>query len=268
MIDYGKKNLLGVGIDSVDYEAAVSKIIDAAHADRQLGVSALAVHGVMTGVFDREHCYRLNELELVVPDGQPVRWGLNLLHGLDLPDRVYGPNLTLKVCEEAAKEGLPIFLFGSNDKTLEKLQTRLEEMFPAIQIVGSCPSKFRTLEPAEKDELIQRIKDSGAKITLVGIGCPRQEIWAYEFREALSMPVMAVGAAFAFHAGELAQAPAWMQDRGLEWLYRFTKEPIRLWKRYMLLNPAYVSLLALQWTKLWTLRSKRGVRPSREILYG
>lgn len=268
MIDHGKRNLLGIGINAVDYEAAVAHIIRAGHEQQPLGVSALAVHGVMTGVFDKEHCYRLNELELVVPDGQPVRWGLNLLHGLKLPDRVYGPNLTLKVCEQAAEEGLPIFLFGSNEATLAKLQERLTEMFPKIQIVGSCPSKFRTLKPSEKQELIERIRQSGAKITLVGIGCPRQEVWAYEFRESLSMPVMAVGAAFSFHAGELAQAPAWMQDRGLEWLYRFTREPSRLWKRYVLLNPAYLSLLALQWSRLWTLTPGRGSRPVKEILYG
>lgn len=268
MIDYGKRNLLGIGINAVDYDAAVDAIVTAAQQRQPLGVSALAVHGVMTGVLDREHCYRLNQLELVVPDGQPVRWGVNLVHRLDLPDRVYGPNLTLKVCEAAAENNLSVFLFGSNAKTLAKLSERLETQFPKIKIVGRQPSQFRTLSATERDELVQTIKDSGADITLVGIGCPRQEVWAFEFREQLSMPVMAVGAAFAFHAGELDQAPPWMQARGLEWLYRFTKEPVRLWQRYMLLNPAYVCLLALQWTRLWTLRASRGVEPTKEILYG
>lgn len=268
MIDYGKKNLLGIGINAVDYEAAVRSIIEAAKSKRPFGVSALAVHGVMTGVLDRQHCFRLNQLELIVPDGQPVRWGLNLLHGLDLPDRVYGPNLTLKVCEAAAQEGLPIFMFGGKAETLAKLQERLSELYPNIKIVGMCESKFRTLKSEERDALIQQIIDSGAAITLVGIGCPRQEVWAFEFRERLSMPVLAVGAAFAFHAGELAQAPAWMQDRGLEWLYRLIREPTRLWKRYVFLNPAYVSLLGLQLIRLLTLKPSRGIQPSEEILYG
>lgn len=268
MIDRGKHNLLGIGISAVDYAAAVDKIVQAAKSKTPLGVSALAVHGVMTGVFDREHCYRLNELELVVPDGQPVRWGLNMLHRTALPDRVYGPNLTLKVCEAAAAEDLGVYLFGSDEPTLEKLQARLKEQYPGLRIVGATPSRFRTLSSDERDQLIQEIKDAGADITLVGIGCPRQEVWTFEFRQQLSMPVMAVGAAFSFHAGELAQAPAWMQDRGLEWLYRFTREPVRLWKRYMLLNPAYVSLLALQWLRLFTLRKERGKQPTSEILYG
>ena len=268
MLDRGKCNLLGINICAVDYEAAVHAIIQAAQQQRPFAVSALAVHGVMTGVLDREHCYRLNQLEMIVPDGQPVRWGLNLIHRVGLPDRVYGPNLTLKVCQAAAELDLPIFLFGGKATTLERLESNLKQKFPNIRIAGKMPSKFRTLNTTERDELICRIKDSGARITLAGIGCPRQEVWAYEFRNQLSMPVMAVGAAFSFHAGELDQAPAWMQNVGLEWLYRFGKEPVRLWKRYVFLNPAYLSLLALQACRLWTLKPSRGVQPTEEILYG
>lgn len=268
MIDRGKVNLLGVEVSAVDYDAAVAKIVAAAKRRCALGVSALAVHGVMTGVGDREHCYRLNRLELVVPDGQPVRWAMNALHGTRLPDRVYGPNLMLKVCEAASANGLSIFLFGSNAATLEKLANRLQLAFPGLLIAGTRPSLFRRLSSAESDALVDDIKASQAHITMVGIGCPRQEIWAYETKERLSMPVLAVGAAFAFHAGELAQAPAWMQSRGLEWLYRFAREPLRLWKRYVLLNPAYLSLLALQATRLLTLKPTRGRQPRESKLFG
>lgn len=268
MIDHGKVNLLGVQVCAVDYEAAVAKIVDAAKAQRPLGVSALAVHGVMTGVSDREHCFRLNQLELVVPDGQPVRWAMNALHGTRLPDRVYGPNLMLKVCEAAAQHELSVFLFGSNTETLSKLEAQLTSQFPLLKIVGKRPSMFRRMNDAESQHLIEEIHASGAHMVMVGIGCPRQEVWAFEFKDRLSMPVLAVGAAFAFHAGELAQAPAWMQDRGLEWLYRFTREPSRLWKRYVLLNPAYLSLLALQATRLLTLKPSRGEPPRQRMLYG
>ena len=268
MIDRGKVNLLGVQICAVDYEAAVERIVTAALQRQPLGVSALAVHGVMTGVGDREHCYRLNQLELVVPDGQPVRWAMNLLHGTRLSDRVYGPNLMVKVCLAAAERKLPIFLFGSNQATLETLVNELTLKFPGLQIAGTRASVFRKLNDEERQTLIAEIKNSGAKITMVGIGCPRQEVWTYEFRDELSMPVLAVGAAFAFHAGQLAQAPAWMQDRGLEWLYRLTREPLRLWKRYLLLNPAYLGLLALQGSRLMTLKPSRG-RPPRDLqIYG
>ena len=268
MIDQGKFNVLGVQISAVDYTAAVERIISAARARQPLGASALAVHGVMTGVLDREQCHRLNQLELVVPDGQPVRWALNWLHGAALPDRVYGPTLMLRVCAAAEREQLPIFLFGSDASTLERLAQKLREHFPHLVIVGRRPSQFRQLTPQERLELIDEIRASGACLTLVGIGCPRQEVWAYEFKDDLSMPVLAVGAAFAFHSGQLAQAPAWMQARGLEWFYRLTREPQRLWKRYALLNPTYLSLLLLQACGVLTLQPSRGQPPRTPKLYG
>lgn len=246
MIDHGKHNVLGVLVDAVDYERAVDRIASAARERQPLGVTALAVHGVMTGATDDEHRHRLNQFGLVVPDGQPVRWALNRLHGAALSDRVYGPTLMLKTCARAAEEGIPIFLFGADQEMLDKLQESLMDRFPGLKIAGARPSKFRKINAEEKAEMIADIKASGAQICFVGLGCPRQEIFVYENVDELSMPMLAVGAAFAFHAGVLDQAPPWMQRNGLEWFYRFVKEPRRLWHRYMVLNPLYVSLLGLQ----------------------
>lgn len=268
MIDHGKFNLLGVNINAVDYEAAVSKIVDAAQARKPLGVSALAVHGVMTGVMDNEHRHRLNQLELIVPDGQPVRWGLNWLYRTRLKDRVYGPNLMLETCAAAEKNNIPIFLFGGKAELLDDLAENLIRKFPELEIAGELPSKFRTVSIAEKQEIVDTINRSGAGITLVGLGCPRQEVWAYEFKDHLKMPVLAVGAAFNFHAGQLAQAPPLLQRFGLEWLYRLTREPKRLWRRYVLLNPHYLSLLFLQLTGLKKFDPESTELPQSEIMYG
>lgn len=268
MINAGRFNLLGIQIAAVDYDGALKEIVSAAHERRAFGVSALAVHGVMTGFLDPTHRFRLNELEMIVPDGQPVRWGLNLLHAVNLKDRVYGPVLMLKTCQQAAQEGIPIFLFGGNVDVLDRLSNRLTSLFPNLQIAGRRPSKFRTMELEEKQELIQEIVASGAGITFVGLGCPRQEVWTFEFRTHLSMPVLAVGAAFNFHAGLLSQAPPRMQAMGLEWLYRLAKEPTRLWKRYLMLNPLYVTMLFLQWTGLRRFSPSDSVAPTSEILYG
>lgn len=244
MIDQGRFSILGVGINAVDYEAAVARIMVAATEGKPYGISALAVHGVMTGVQDAEHMYRLNHLDLVVPDGQPVRWALKWLHGISLPDRVYGPTLTLKVCEAAAKNQVPVYLYGSEENVLSAFRENLTLQYPALRIAGSEPSKFRQLTEEEVSEMTTRIKESGAGIVFVGLGCPRQEVWAFENRDALSMPVLAVGAAFDFHAGTLKQAPKWMQNTGLEWFYRLLKEPKRLWRRYIILNPVYLFKLA------------------------
>jgi exopolysaccharide biosynthesis WecB/TagA/CpsF family protein len=271
MIDRGKHNLLGIGIDAVDYEAAVERIITAAQQRCGVAVSALAVHGVMTGVLDRIHRQRLNTFDLLVPDGQPVRWGLNWLHRTRLRERVYGPNLMLCVCERAATEGLPIYLYGATEEMLAKLKTNLLRQFPDLAIAGMQASRFRRLTAAEQEEVCATIRDSGAALTFVGLGCPRQEVWAFENRETLSMPLLAVGAAFAFHAGLLPQAPPALQKRGLEWLYRLVQEPMRLWKRYLLLNPLYLTLLVLQATKVWSFdlrRANNDVVPMEAIRYG
>lgn len=268
MIDQGKKNIVGVNITAIDYEAAVAKIIDAANDRRPFGVSALAVHGVMTGVMDNRHRHRLNALELIVPDGQPVRWALNLLHGCGLKDRVYGPNLMLETCRSAAQHGLSIFLFGGKQVLLDRLQDELVKKFPNLKIAGKLASKFRTVSAAEKKEIVEAINASGASITMVGLGCPRQEVWAYEFKDDINMPVLAVGAAFNFHAGELAQAPPLLQRWGFEWLYRLSREPKRLWRRYAYLNPYYASLVGLQWLGLRKFDPDSTETPSEEILYG
>ncbi len=268
MIDLGEFNLLGVKINAVDYEAATAKIVDAAKNRKPLGVSALAVHGVMTGVMDDVHRHRLNSLELIVPDGQPVRWALNWIHNTGLKDRVYGPNLMLETCRAAAENGIGIFLFGGKQELLDDLSVRLMEKFPKLKISGMMASKFRTVSAEEKQEIIDAIESSGAGITLSGLGCPRQEVWAYEFKDPLRMPVLAVGAAFNFHAGQLAQAPSWMQKVGLEWFFRFTKEPRRLWHRYMVLNPYYVSLVALQLCRIRKFDPASTTEPTTEILYG
>jgi N-acetylglucosaminyldiphosphoundecaprenol N-acetyl-beta-D-mannosaminyltransferase len=267
MIDRGKRDILGVLVNVIDYEAAVAQIADAALVGRSLSVTALAVHGVMTGALDAEHRYRLNHLDLVVPDGQPVRWALNALHQAKLRDRVYGPTLTLKVCARAAELGLPVYFFGSTPEILRELRTRLVEKFPKLLIAGMTPSKFRRLNVAERDEMVEQIRKSGATITFVGLGCPRQEVWSYENAAALSMPVLAVGAAFAFHAGLLTQAPSYLQRMGLEWFYRLIKEPRRLWRRYVYLNPAYLWLLASQASGLHRIGTA-GTPPSGESLYG
>jgi N-acetylglucosaminyldiphosphoundecaprenol N-acetyl-beta-D-mannosaminyltransferase len=250
VIGKGKHNVLGVLVDAVDYEEAVRQILGAAETRMPFAGTALAVHGVMTGYQDAEHRKRLNDFDLVVPDGQPVRWALNLLHHTGLSDRVYGPNLMLHVCAAAERRGVGIYLYGSTEQVLSRLVENLKREFPTLKISGAEPSKFARLSAEEKAATVQRIRESGAQITFVGLGCPRQEVWAYEYREALGMPVLAVGAAFDFHAGTSPQASAWMQKYGLEWLFRLKTEPRRLWKRYMLLNPWYSALIAMQALRL------------------
>ncbi|HEX3742732.1 MAG TPA: WecB/TagA/CpsF family glycosyltransferase [Bryobacteraceae bacterium] len=268
MMNEGKRNLLGVLVDAVDYEYVVSRTIEAARKGTALGVSALAVHGVMTGVGNSVQRYRLNRLEIVTPDGQPVRWLMNILYGTRLRDRVYGPRLTAEILRAAAAEGLPVFLYGSSKQINEALRNRLEKLLPALTIAGAEPSAFRTLEAAEREALLGRIRESGARLVFIGLGCPKQEVFVYENREALSMPVLAVGAAFDYLAGVLREPPETVQRLGLQWLYRLFQQPKRLAKRYLILNAKFTVMAAAQWCGIWRPDPLTTNAPSEMISHG
>lgn len=250
-VDHGKQNVLGVLVDALDYDAAIERVMDAARQRRPLSLTALAVHGVMTGVRDPLHNARLSAIDIVTPDGQPVRWALNSLHHTGLGDWVSGPELMLRVLRRMAEERLPVYLYGSAQPTLDRLSASLRRMFPELVIAGAEPSRFRAAQAGEQAALATRITRSGARMVLAGLGCPRQEVFVYGMRQLVSLPVLAVGAAFDYHAGRLRPAPVWWQRHGLAWLWRLGLEPRRLWRRYLLLNTQYLACLAAQKLRLW-----------------
>ena len=268
MINLGRFPILGVKVSAVDIDYAVDRIIQCAKESKALSVSALAVHGVMTGAFDSVHRRRLNGIELVVPDGQPVRWALSWIHGINLSDRIRGSDLTFSVLKEASRQGLSVYFYGSTEECLRLITKEFKKSLPEIKIAGFEPSKFRRISQSEKEEVASRIKNSGAKIVFVGLGCPRQEVWVYEYRNYLSMPLIAVGAAFDFQSGLLRQAPHWMQVMGLGWLHRLMQEPKRLWKRYMVMNPQYVVLVLLEALRLRKTESLTPDGTEPEEFYG
>lgn len=250
-IDAGKLNVLGVMVDGVDYDAVIARVLAAARERQPLSLTALAVHGVMTGVRDPRHRARLNAFDIVAPDGQPVRWGLNLLYGAGLSDWVSGPELTTRLLSRMSDEGLAVYLYGSTPEIVESLSVSLGGALPALRVAGAEPSKFRDSTSGEFAALANRINGSGARLLLVGLGCPRQEIFTHAMRSLLDLPVLAVGAAFDYQAGRLRPAPKWMQRYGLAWLFRLIREPRRLWRRYLVLNSEYLARLAAQKLGLW-----------------
>ena len=241
--------VLGVNVSRVDYESAVDAIINAATAGQSFGATALAVHGVMEAFRDGAFAELVNRLHLVAPDGQPVRWAMNLLGAPELKDRVYGPTLMLRVCEQAAAKELPIFLYGSTQVVLDRLARNLKKKFPGLIVAGIQADRFRDSSREEDEQDIATINQSGARIILVGRGCPRQEKWVAAHIGRIQGAMIAVGAAFDFHAGTLPQAPKILQDYGLEWLFRLVNEPKRLWRRYLILNPLFILTFSRQLMK-------------------
>lgn len=240
-VDFGQKvDLFGVGITVTDYDDATDRIIEAARGRESYAVSALAVHGLMEAVDDDSFGAQVNRIDLVTPDGQPVRWAMNTLHGTGLSDRVYGPDLTWRVIEAAAAEGIGIYLFGSTEETCQSFADAILHRYPEAVISGIQPDRFRDATPQEDLEDIARINSSGAGVVLVGRGCPRQERWVADHRGQVNAAMLAVGAAFDYGAGTLESPPDWMQRTGLQWLYRLAQEPGRLWRRYLITNSKFL----------------------------
>ena len=242
-------NVIGSVVTPTTYEEAVEVICAAGLRNESAVVSCHAVHAVVTAACDPALREKVRTFEMVTPDGQPVRWALNLLHKAGLKERVYGPELTLRLCRRAEELELPIYLYGAAESTLEKLIANLKTMFPNLVIAGSESPPFRQLTEEEDAAVVERINRSGAGIVFIGLGCPKQDHFAHDHRDRIKAVQVCVGAAFDFHAGTLAQAPAWMQRRGLEWFYRLYKEPRRLFRRYLTTNSIFLWKLGLDWVR-------------------
>ncbi len=235
-----KYDLFGVQVSATTYDEATDFILQSARQGRSAVVSAHAVHAVVTSSDDPELLATVNRFDIITPDGQPVRWALNALHRTGLRDRVWGPELMLRVCRGAAREDVPIFLYGSSPEVLALLGANLKSWCPGIQIAGCHSPPFRPLTAEEEADVIDRIHSSGAGIVFVGLGFPKQDHFAGAMQGRLRAVLVNVGAAFDFHAGTKPTAPRWMQARGLEWLYRLCHEPRRLWRRYLTTNSRFV----------------------------
>jgi len=237
-----KINLFGIFYTITDYDNAAQVIIENASKNVSYGVSALAVHGLIVTYKNASIRELVNKIDLVVPDGQPVRWAMNSFYNAGLKDRVCGPILTLSVLESANSKRLKVYLYGSTEETCDKFSKFIKLNYPNVEICGIHVDRFRDATEQEDIEDIKKINASNANIVLVGRGCPRQEIWVANHLGKINAVMMAVGAAFDFHAGNIKQSPKWMQNSGLEWLFRLIQEPGRLWKRYLTTNSIFVYL--------------------------
>jgi N-acetylglucosaminyldiphosphoundecaprenol N-acetyl-beta-D-mannosaminyltransferase len=181
----------------------------------------------------------------------PLVW-LGRRRGLHLPRRVYGPDLLLEFCETTAGRGYRHFFYGGEPGVPERVAESLKRRFPAIEVCGTFSPPFRPLNPEEDKEIVALISRAAPDVLWVGLGTPKQERWMHEHRDQLHVPVMvSVGAAFNILAGRRNQAPQWMREHGLEWLFRLFQEPRRLWRRYLVYGAQFPVYLAID-----TLHSK------------
>jgi len=239
-------NILGVGINAITMSQALAQIsVWIAHQARQY-VCVCNVHTVMECQQDVAVRQAVNRAGLATPDGMPLVW-LAKRSGRQKVERVYGPDLMLELCRLSVERGFSHYFYGGAPGVPELLAETLQARFPGLQIAGTCSPPFRPLTPTETRQTVGQLNQAGPDIIWVGLGTPKQDLWMAAHRPKLSAPLLiGVGAAFDFYTGRVRQAPRWMQKAGLEWLFRLGQEPGRLWYRYLVYNPLFISLILAQ----------------------
>ena len=239
------RGVLGMRVDATSYEDAARRVILWARERRSAYVCVSTVHMVMEAFDSASFRGIVNGADLVTPDGKPLVWALKGL-GVKGASQVRGTDLTSYVVERAAREGMPVGLYGGTPELLDALVEILQKRYPLLEVACKIAPPFRPLTPEEDEKVTREIVASGARVLLVGIGCPKQERWMVEHKDRIPAVMLGVGAAFDFHTGRVRQAPRWMQATGLEWAFRLAMDPRRLWKRYARHNPRFVAMFLLQ----------------------
>jgi N-acetylglucosaminyldiphosphoundecaprenol N-acetyl-beta-D-mannosaminyltransferase len=242
--------ILGVKIDLIDYETVINLIRkNIKNGFSGQYICASPVHPIIVSQKDKKAKDALNNSWLTVPDGKAVVWAARLLGGT-IKNRVYGPELMLRSCKMAEQDGFSIFLYGGTSQALNKLELNFKKRFPRLKIAGTYSPPFRNLSNKEEIMVNEMLNTCHPDILFVGLGAPKQEKWMARHCPKLNVPVtMGVGAAFDFISGEKKQAPRWMQDAGIEWLFRLVYEPRRLWKRYLWGNLIFCFLLSINFVR-------------------
>ena len=240
-----KNMIIGSRVDPISYAQATHQIIGWAKQHESRYVCVANVHMLMEAYDAPEFQNIVNAADLVTPDGMPLVWMLRCL-GYSKQERVYGPDLTVKLIEAAVMQEMGIGFYGGTVETLAQLTALFKEKYPNLQIKYSYSPPFRELTAAEDESVILAVNASGAEILFIGLGCPKQERWMAVHKGRIRAVMVGVGAAFDIHARQKPQAPAWMQHAALEWLFRLVSEPHRLWRRYLYHNPRFLALALLQ----------------------
>lgn len=237
--------VFGLPVAAITRQDAAAQVIRwAKQGDQARGVEAADAHVVTRARHEEAFGACMRKFSLICPDGMPVLWTVNrqLPKEEQLEERVSGAELMEETFAQTEDEPeVSHFLLGGSEKMLKTLQQKLGERFPKAKIAGVYSPPFGQWPEDEFERICGRIRESGASLIWVGLGCPKQERWIGEHMEQLPAGCyFGVGAAFAFHAGMVQRAPQIFQKTGMEWFYRLCKEPRRLWKRYFTYNSLFL----------------------------
>ncbi len=238
-------NVVGSPVTALSFKEQIKIILDWGSERLSKVICVANVHMLTEAYWQPELSSVLQNADIVTPDGMPLVWMMKLL-GANQQERVAGMDILLALGELAPAQNVKIFFLGSESKILGRIQVKLEQKFPQLQIAGMEPLPFRPLTSQEDAAIIEKINQSGAGIVLVSLGCPKQEYWMHQHKNKIQSVMIGVGSVFPVLAGLQKRAPLWIRELGLEWLYRLIQEPRRLWSRYKKTIPPFVWLALKQ----------------------
>jgi len=240
-----ESNILGSRIAASNLSKMGKLLMLKAKASSSLYVCIANVHMVTTAVKHLNLRESMDAAFVNTSDGMPLVWSLRR-QGYKCAERVSGPDLMMELCRESQREGIPVYFYGGLPSVIDKMKEKLKMQFPRLLIAGAESPPMLSDKPEVDLDTAKRIKNSGAKIVFVGLGCPKQELWMHAYSPHIPAVLIGVGAAFDFFAGTVKRAPLWMQKSGLEWFYRLCSEPRRLWKRYLVTNSLFICYVILE----------------------
>ena len=241
--DHLSVSILGTSVAALSRDEAVDKVLEFAKAgDRAYAVEAADTHVVTRARHEPDFGGSVRCFDLICPDGMPLIWQINRSGVTQLHERVSGAELMLETIRRSSEDDSlgGHFFLGGSEALLSDLESAILRQVNEAKIAGSYSPPFGEWPAEEFERICDKIKSSGAAFVWVGLGCPKQETWIAKHLSELPAGVyFGIGAAFAFHAGHVQRAPQWMQNGGLEWVYRVICEPRRLFKRYFKWNSLF-----------------------------
>ena len=239
--EFPKKHTLGIVLTTVSFQQALDKILERA-TKKEKGYFCFAnAHMTVEAKKDADFTAVVNHAIAVFPDGMPLVWAMESLHGIK-QDRIAGMDVFPALLKEAARQHLPVYFYGATSTVLKKIEDRAKALFPNLIIAGAFSPPFSNFTDEAQEQAIHNINYSGARLVFVALGCPKQEKWMAKYASKLHVPLLGVGGAFPVFAQQQQRAPIWMRKSGMEWLFRFLQEPQRLWKRYLFTNSYFLLL--------------------------
>lgn len=248
MFKIERKRIVNTNISICDYQCVVKMVISALNSSKKLLIFPLATHTLIESLFDLKLRRVLNQYDILTPDSWWIMKSINWIYGKKLKERVYGPSLMRYILKALEEIKIPVFLYGTNKATLHTLTIEIKKKYKKIIIGGSSPAPYGNISNKEIDRVAKEINKSGARVIFISLSSPKQVMVAYNLSQAnkRNCIYIPVGAAFDFLAKTKKQAPHWMQNRGLEWLFRLLQEPKRLFYRYLKSGIVFLLLIMLQ----------------------